>query len=64
MSPTFRDLIDSLEGEFGAMMEVSLVNDGPVTMQVESPKPQEKKVESPKPVAKAEAVTTDPETKC
>lgn len=30
--------LTSLEGEFGAMMEVSLVNDGPVTVQVDTKK--------------------------
>ncbi len=27
-----------LEGEFGAMMEVEIVNDGPVTLQLDSRK--------------------------
>jgi len=31
------------DGKFGAMMDVSLVNDGPVTMQVEWPEPPSQK---------------------
>jgi D-tyrosyl-tRNA(Tyr) deacylase len=41
----YRDFIDAVreqgirvaEGEFGAMMELELVNDGPVTLIVDSP---------------------------
>ncbi|KAJ0791868.1 putative D-aminoacyl-tRNA deacylase DTD, D-aminoacyl-tRNA deacylase-like superfamily [Helianthus annuus] len=29
--------LSSCDGVFGAMMKVNLVNDGPVTMQLESP---------------------------
>jgi len=34
----FCDLLDARRGSFGAMMAVELVNDGPVTVLVESPR--------------------------
>ena len=35
----FCDRLEAERGVFGAMMEVELVNDGPVTLMVESPRP-------------------------
>ncbi|KAI7827870.1 D-Tyr tRNAtyr deacylase-like domain-containing protein [Kickxella alabastrina] len=34
----FDDFVKRLDGEFGAMMQVALVNDGPVTLQLDSRK--------------------------
>ncbi|KAJ2255823.1 D-tyrosyl-tRNA(Tyr) deacylase [Coemansia sp. RSA 454] len=37
-SDTSRQFFDDFTGEFGAMMQVALVNDGPVTLQLDSRK--------------------------
>lgn len=56
------------EGEFGAMMEVALVNDGPVTMHLDSRKwayvDEEQKPAKPIQQKEEKPGPTDPETKC
>ncbi|KAG8981183.1 D-tyrosyl-tRNA(Tyr) deacylase [Tulasnella sp. 425] len=51
-----------LDGQFGAMMSVSLANEGPVTLQIDSRKFEYVPVDDSKPSKKAKSGTSTPAT--